>query len=318
MMNTENRCDPAEEGLARRQMKYICDTTEFYSEMPSAVTLGKFDGLHRGHQKLIREVVRLQKEQNLYGIVFTIAPENRKTLLTSEEKRELLEKHGINCMIHCPFIPEILTMQPETFVSEILVKQLKAKYIVVGTDFRFGYGRTGDVCLLDELQEKYDYTLVVLEKETYKDRVISSTYIKEVLEAGDVSLAENLLGYPYMVFGEILHGKKLGRSLGMPTINMIPSKYKIMPPEGVYFSNVLCKGKKYHGMTNIGYKPTVDGSFLGIETYLYGVNEDLYGESAEVSICSFRRREMKFASVEALKEQMELDIAAGKEYFGVS
>lgn len=298
-------------------MKYVNDTVEFYSEHPSVITLGKFDGLHRGHQKLIREVVRLQKEEQLYGIVFTIAPNDQKVLLTAEEKQKLLEAQGVDCMIRCPFVPQILSMEPEDFVAEILVKNLKARYIVVGTDFRFGHQRTGDVVLLQKLQKKYGYTLIVLEKECCDGQVISSTRIRKALTEGKMELVHQLLGCAYPITGQILHGKALGRRIGMPTINQIPDPLKLLPPAGVYFSDVICQNRKYCGVTNIGYKPTVDGSFLGVETYLYGVNEDLYGAEASVHIRSFRRAEMKFASIEELKKQMEQDIAAGKEYFDV-
>ncbi len=297
-------------------MNYIYNTTDFYSDVPSAVTLGKFDGLHRGHQKLIREIVRLQKEQ-YYGIVFTIAPENNPALLTVEEKRYILETHGIDCMIRCPYIPEILGMEPETFVAQILIRKLKAKYIVVGTDFRFGCGRSGDVELLAALQEKYDYTLIVVEKECCKGREISSTYIRESLAASDMALVQELLGFPYPVRGTVQHGKQLGRRIGMPTINMIPEPGKLLPPEGVYYSDVTVGEIQCHGVTNIGYKPTVDGTFLGVETYLYGVQENLYGQEAEVRIRSFRRPERRFSGIEELKTQMELDILSGKEFFGV-
>lgn len=299
----------------KRQMKYIENTTEVYSDVPSAVTLGKFDGLHRGHQKLINEILRLQKEQ-YYGIVFTIAPEHNPVLLTPQEKRSKLEDSGIDCMIRCPFVPEILGMEPETFVSDVLVNRLKAKYIVVGTDFRFGYKRSGDVSLLESLQEKYGFQLIVVEKECYCGREISSTYTKEALAASDMETVQMLLGFPYPVQGVILHGKQLGRRIGMPTINMIPEKNKLLPPEGVYYSDVALGGQLYHGVTNIGYKPTVDGSFLGVETYLYDIHKDLYGQEAEVRIRSFRRPERRFANVEELKTQMELDILSGKEFFG--
>lgn len=307
-----------ENGPGENQMKYLSDTTEFYSRMPSAVTLGKFDGLHRGHQKLIREIVRLQKDEGLYGIVFTIAPEHSPVLLTVREKQAILEKYGVDCMMRCPFIPEILGMEPEAFVSDVLVKKLKASYIVVGTDFRFGHNRCGDVNLLKALAEKYGYTLIVVEKECHEDREISSTYIKEALARGDMELVNTLLGFPYPVRQDIVHGKQLGRRIGMPTINQIPEERKLLPPQGVYFSDVVCRDLFCHGMTNVGYKPTVDGTFLGVETYLYDVKADLYGQEAEVSIRKFRRPEMKFSSVEELKTQMEQDILSGKEYFGVN
>ncbi len=305
-------------GADRKQMKYICNTTDFYSDVPSAITLGKFEGLHRGHQKLIREIVRLQRKEHMQGIVFTIAPETKPSLLTVREKRNILERMGVDCMIKCPFVPEILGMEAEEFISSVLTDRLKAKYIVVGTDFRFGRGRSGDVRLLESLQKKYGYTLFVIEKECYEGREISSTYVKEALARADMDTVQTLLGFPYPVCGTVLHGKQLGRRIGMPTINQIPGHLKLLPPEGVYYSDVICGKLNCHGMTNIGYKPTVDGSFLGVETYLYGVDEELYGCEAEVCIRKFRRPEQKFPSVEALKLQMEFDIQAGKEFFRVN
>lgn len=298
-------------------MRYIHNTTEFQLDRPSAVTLGKFDGLHRGHQKLLAEILRLQRE-NYYGIVFTIAPENRPVLLTPEEKRELLELRGIDCMLRCPFIPEVLGMEPEAFVAEVLSRRLNAKYVVVGDDFRFGHNRNGDVNLLKALQEKYGYKLRVIPKECHMGREISSTWIREALQEADMELAGELLGRGYPIRGTVLRGHRLGRRIGMPTINLVPDSYKLLPPPGVYYSNVAAKDLNCHGITNIGYKPTVDGTFLGVETYLYGIHEDLYGREVEVSICKFRRPEQKFASVEELKAQMERDILSGKEFFGVN
>jgi riboflavin kinase/FMN adenylyltransferase len=299
-------------------MNYTEQTTEFYSSRRSAVTLGKFDGLHRGHQKLIREVSALQKAEGLEGIAFTIAPEQVQVLLTPEEKREMLEGYGMDQMIRCPFIPEVLGMEPEEFISEILAKKLQAKYVVVGTDFRFGHHRHGNVQLLHDLQEKYDYTVRIIEKECYGEREISSTYVREALSRAEMELVNTLLGYEYPVRGVIEHGKKLGRTIGMPTINLIPPPKKLLPPHGVYFSRAVIEGQTYHGVTNIGRKPTVDGTFVGVETYLFGTEEDLYGKEAEVRLLSFRRPERKFASVEELKTQMECDIQAGREYFHVS
>lgn len=297
-------------------MIYIHDTIDFHSEEPSAITLGKFDGLHRGHQKLLKEVKHLQK-QGYRGIVFAIAPDKMPALLTMEEKRLIVEKYGIDCMVNCPYIPEILSMDPESFVSEVLVEKLHAKHIVVGTDFRFGHRRTGDVRLLGSLQKEYGFTLHVIEKECYQGREISSTYVKEALAGADMELVEELLGYTYSVRGTVRHGQQLGRRIGMPTLNLIPEERKLMPPPGVYFSRTQTEGKTYYSVTNIGYKPTVNGSFLGAETYLFGTDENMYGREIEVGLLKFRRSERKFDSVDALKKQMEKDILAGKEYFRV-
>ena len=174
----------------------IRDTIDFRSPSPSAIMLGKFDGLHRGHQKLIRELLRLQ-DRGYYGIAFVIAPQDGSVLLSTEEKRAMLEAYGIDCMIRCPYIPEILGMEPEAFVSDVLIEQLKARYVVVGTDFRFGYKRRGDVAMLESLQGKYGFRLLVLEKECCGDREISSTYVKEALARGDRELVNRLLGYTY-------------------------------------------------------------------------------------------------------------------------
>ncbi len=294
----------------------IHDTTDFHSPFPSVVTLGKFDGLHRGHQKLIREVLRLQ-DKGLYGIAFTIAPEENPALLTPQEKGELFEAFGIDCMMRCPYVPEILGMEPEAFVSEVLVEQMKARYIVVGTDFRFGHRRRGDAALLEELQGKYGFRLIVVEKERHEGREISSTYIREVLSDADMELANCLLGYAYPVTGVVEHGQRLGRRIGMPTINLIPDRRKLLPPKGVYFSEVVSDRFRCRGVTNIGCKPTVGGEALGVETHLYGVREDLYGESMKVMLKHFRRPEQRFASVDDLKAQMQRDIQAGKAYFGI-
>lgn len=297
-------------------MKYIDHRTQFQSDVPTVITLGKFDGLHRGHQKLLRQVCRYRRD-DCRSVVFTIAPDHVPVLLTVEEKRKKLEEYDIDCMIRCPFVPEILGMAPEEFVSEILVKGLKAEHIVVGTDFRFGYERRGDAGTLSELGKKYGYTVEIVEKERYGKREISSTYVREAIAKSDLKLANELLGSAYPVYGIIQHGKQLGRQIGMPTINLIPEPYKLLPPQGVYFSLAEVNGNRYHGVTNVGYKPTVGGTFLGVETYLYGMNEDVYGCEAKIELLEFLRPEQKFASVEKLKTQMECDLRAGKEYFRV-
>ncbi len=308
-------------------MRYISNTTEFHIEGPCAVTLGKFDGLHKGHQKLLQEILRLQKEGNT-GVVFEIAPEDRPSLFVPQEKRDMLEAYGIDCMIHCPYIPEILGMEPETFLSSVLHDALHAKYVVVGSDFRFGHDRKGDVEFLGKMQEKYGYTLIVIPKECYEEREISSTYIREALAGADMPLVKELMGFYYPVEGTVMHGQRLGHQIGMPTINIQPETYKLLPPPGVYYSDVLIKEDgsepnlesiSCNGITDIGYKPTVDGNFLGAETYLYGIGEDvdLYGRNVRISLREFRRQEIRFSSVDELKAQMERDIASGKEYFGV-
>lgn len=296
-------------------MKYFHGTTDFYIEGDTAVTLGKFDGVHRGHQKLMRHIKELEKKQNVSSVCFTLNAKNGPLLLTKEEQKHVVGQMGISYFIDCPFVPEISGMSPRQFVEEILVKRLHAKYITVGTDFRFGHKRAGDVELLKELQSEYGFQVDSLEKEVYQGREISSTYIRETLEQGDMGLAAVLLGRPYSVSGQVQHGRRIGRTLGMPTVNLIPPAEKQLPPNGVYVSKTWVEGTPYPGVTNIGYKPTVGENFRGVETYLFDVDMDLYGADILTELYCFERPEQKFASLEELKAQMHRDISFGKEYF---
>lgn len=296
-------------------MKYIEGLMDYTMDRNTAVTLGKFDGVHLGHQKLIKKICE-KKEQGLESVVVTIWPDPRaKALLTKGEKKELLRSMGVSWWIDCPFLPEISHMEPETFIREILVKRLRAGYVAVGTDFRFGYQRKGDWKLLRQMQEEMGYELEVVEKETLRDRVISSSYVREELENGNMQLVAELLGYPYTVQGEVLHGRRIGRTLGMPTTNLIPSAGKLLPPNGVYASKTLIGEKHFQGVTNIGYKPTVGEYFRGVETYLFDFDRDLYGQEIAVQLHSFERPEQKFDTMDRLKEQMHRDILFAREYF---
>ena len=243
---------------------------------------------------------------------------NGRICFRRKKKKERLERYNIDYLIRCPFIPEILGMEPETFVKEVLKERLHAKYVVVGTDFHFGHNRKGDADFLKTLEEAYDMKVIVMEKECFNGLEISSTYIRELLALGNMELVSELLGYEYPVSGIVQHGKKLGRRLGMPTVNLIPEPGKLLPPCGVYYSDVFSGGNQYCGVTNICYKPTVDGSFLGVETYLYDFHQDVYGKEATVCLRHYERPEQKFDSVESLKHQMQKDIQLGKQYFNFS
>lgn len=298
-------------------MKYIEGLMDDYTmDRGSAVTLGKFDGLHLGHQQLIRRI-REKEQEGLESVVVTIWPDPKNpALLTKGEKKEFLRKMGVSWWIDCPFLPEISHMSPEEFIKEILVQRLKARYVVVGEDFRFGYQRRGDCHLLEQMRKEMGYTLEIVPKEMYQNREISSTYVKEALAVGNMELVNTLLGYPYTVRGEVLHGRRIGRTLGMPTTNLIPSTGKLLPPNGVYATRTLLGEEVYEGVTNIGYKPTVGEYFRGVETYLFDYEGDLYGKEIEVQLYSFERSEQKFQDLDELKAQMQRDILFGKEYFG--
>ena len=303
-------------------MKYITKTLDFKIEEPTAVTLGKFDGLHRGHELLMKTVLEYSKNYHVASVAFTfdMPPRNRveeivaSVLTTNDEKQYIFEKQGIDYLIECPFTPEVMAMEPEAFIAWIS-DSLNMKYVVVGDDFRFGYKRSGDFHTLQQYEEKYGYKTIVLEKLKDSNRDISSTYVREKIADGNIRKANQLLGYHYFIKSEILHGKKLGRRIGVPTINMILPEHKLLPPNGVYVTEVLVDDQKYMGVTNVGCKPTVsDERVIGVETYIDNFDKDVYGEKIVVSFLEFIRPEMKFASVEELKEQMDSDIQMARKY----
>ena len=307
-------------------MKIIEKTTEFRIGQETAVAIGKFDGFHRGHQKLLNRI-KEQKERGLAAVVFTFVPspaaffskEPERDLTTIAEKRKIFEEAGVDYLIEYPFYQEIADMAPEIYISKVLVEQLNAKCIVAGEDVSFGKKGLGDCRLLKEKAMQYGYEVVIIDKVLYKGKEVSSTYVREAVRQGDMELAEQLLGQPYHVGGTIIHGRHLGSSLGMPTVNIVPPEQKLLPPNGVYFSYVKMDGNTYQGITNIGTKPTVSGeAVMGVETYIYDFSRDVYGQEAEVYLLHYKRPEMRFDGIDALKAQMASDIAKGREYHGLA
>lgn len=296
-------------------MEIIKNTTEFQIEEPTAISLGKFDGLHQGHQLLVDRILKKKKE-GLASLIFTFDFGERPVLTLKEERRELLRREHVDYLVECPFVPALSHMEPEDFVQEVLKKRLHAKYLAVGTDFRFGYQRKGDYHLLQKMSESCGFQVDVVEKACWQGREISSTFIREELEQGHMELVNQLLGYAYSVTGEVLHGRQIGRTLGMPTTNLLPKEQKLLPPNGVYATRTVIAGEVFEGITNIGYKPTVGGETRkGVETYLFDLDRNLYGEIIQVQFYGYERPERKFPTLEALKAQIESDVAWGKEYF---
>ena len=262
-----------------------------------------------------------KKASGLKSVVFTFGQMpgtvfygKGRTILTRIERQNHLEKMGIDYMIECPFVPEIIQMEPERFIEEILVKQLHVKYIAVGPDFRFGHNRKGGCSLLKRMASVYGYEVEVFDKECFDEKVISSTYVRHMLETGEMETVKNLLGYPYYVSGTVVHGHAIGRKLGIPTINLIPDDEKMLPPNGVYLTKTLFAQGERFGITNIGVKPTISGEEAkGIETHLFDFDGDLYDEELIVEFYAYNRGEKRFESLEALKEQLSKDVAWGKQ-----
>ena len=307
-------------------MRIISGTTQFKIEEGTAVAIGKFDGLHRGHRKLLGEILK-QKEDGLLAAVFTFDPSPEvffgmnpsRELSTNEEKRELFRELGIDILVEFPFNKETAATSPEDFIMDILCRRMNAKFVAAGSDLSFGAKGKGNFALMSSLAHHMGFEACKIDKIERNGKVISSTLIRGLVEKGDMEEAAACLGAPYRITGKIVHGRALGRRIGIPTLNQMPPVDKLLPPFGVYYSEVKADGRLFKGMTNIGIKPTVTNEArTTVETFLYDFSGDLYGETAEVSLLTFRRPEKRFSGIEELKKTMEEDIQAGKVYHGLA
>lgn len=294
-------------------MEYLKIDGEFPRLSNCAVTMGKFDGIHRGHRKLVEKILE-RKALGEQAVVFAFDASNR-VILTGKERAGLLESMGVDVLIECPLNDQFKRMKAESFVREILMGDLHAAYVAVGEDNRFGFERKGTPELLREMGRKYGFETEILPKEMDGHRKVSSTYIREELKKGNMEKVTSLMGMDYLVDGVVEHGRGLGRKMLLPTTNVVPSKNKLMPPNGVYVTLSKFGDQTFRGITNVGYKPTIGEAFVGVETYLFDCDENLYGESCQVSFKHFLRPEQKFSSLEALKSQLLKDAEAGRKYF---
>lgn len=275
----------------------------------SAIALGKFEGLHRGHMLLINEVVRLGLKHGIKNVCFSINVSGRKTVNTFEERYSILKNAGVDCVCNCLFSEEFAALTPEQF-CDILVRKLNPKFIVVGEDFRFGCKRSGNVDVLKHFGEKYGYEVVVFEKLKENGEIISTSLIKDYLQEGKVDIVNNFLGRRYSLSGTVVEGKKLGHKIGFPTINIMPDDNKLLPCIGVYYTSVILNGVSYKAITNVGTNPTVtDGNKLIIETHILNYDGNLYGETVEVLFNCFIRKQQKFENLDLLIKQLESDKA---------
>lgn len=281
----------------------------------SYVALGSFDGLHSGHLSLVNKIIELANENKGRSIVYTFKNHPRtlikgatppKLLMDNESKEEILEALGVDLIYFEEFNEEYMKLTPEGFIK-YLCEKFKVKGIVVGFNYRFGYKNIGNIEMLKELSTKYGYELYVMEPCNYENEVISSTRIRDELLNGNVDKAMKMLNRPYIIKGKVVHGKKLGRTIGFPTANLDYSKEALIPRKGVYYTNVQWQGKIYKGITSVGNNPTVNGDKLTIETYILDFNNDLYGHNIKVYFIKKIRDEKKFNSIDDLVIQLNKD-----------
>ncbi len=287
----------------------------------TVITLGNFDGLHLGHQELIKMVIKRAREIGALSLVVTfrphplkvLAPEKCPPLLSIyEEKIRLFEKLGLDVLVKIPFTLEFSSMTPRDFVKKILCDLLGATEILVGYNYRFGKGREGNVKKLREFGKEFGFTVREIEQISLNGEVISSTKIRNLLKAGEAKEAAWLLGRHYAITGIVIKGDRRGKRIGFPTANLA-SKHSIIPANGVYAVRLLAREKYYDGIANIGIRPTFNKKDLTVEVHIFDFNEDLYGE--EITVCFIQRirKEKKFMNAEALVKQIHADIAIAKE-----
>lgn len=273
----------------------------------AAVTFGNFDGLHRGHTMLINEVLKYS-DLGLNTVCVSLITDG-KVLLTEKERNGILSDSGIDYDISLHASKELYAMPAEQFIEEILIGKLNTKIFVTGEDFRFGKDRSGSVDTLKAAAEKYGFELKVLPEEQIGGERVSSTKIRSALSDGNVRKVAAYSGRPYRIEGEVVHGRGLAKTLGYPTMNIVPGKDKFLPRFGVYYVKVFMDGEQFDGMANLGVKPTItDENIPLLEIYLMNRSDDFYGKYITAEFMDFIRPEMKFDSLDALKASLQDDL----------
>lgn len=292
------------------------DYSKIESRNGTAVAMGNFDGLHKGHMKLLSMLMDVSQDNGLHSMVYTfdVHPVNAikgantlKLIADNEYKEELLSACNLDTLFFEKF-EDVKDLSPEEFVRDILVEKLNMKVAVVGLHNHYGKNSEGDVKLLRELGQKYGFLVHMIKPLYFDDVLCSSTKIRECIENGDVEMAAELLGRPFKITKPVVVGKKLGRELGYPTANMIPEPGQLIPKDGVYATNAYVDGAAYKAITNVGNDPTVgDDGKLQVETHIIGFDGDVYNETLEIEFLYKIRDEQKFDNLEALKAQLAED-----------
>ncbi|WP_016991096.1 bifunctional riboflavin kinase/FAD synthetase [Flavobacterium sp. ACAM 123] len=305
-------------------MKIFHSIKDFSTTKKTILTLGTFDGVHIGHQKILEKLIDNTINEKYESMVLTFFPHPRmvlqekseiKLLNTIEEKIQLLETIGIQNLVIHPFDALFSQLTAEEFVQTVLVDQFDIHKIIIGHDHRFGRNRTANIDDLIGFGEKYGFEVEQISVQEINDLSVSSTKIRKAILEGNMPLANEYLGYDYFLSGIIFKGKQLGRTIGFPTANLkIKEDYKLIPLNGVYVVKSTINQKTVFGMMNIGFNPTVSGEQLSIEIHFFDFDADLYDQKITVSILTYMRPEQKFDSVALLTEQLEKDKSTAIRY----
>ncbi len=295
-------------------MKTFHGLNQFNPNSKTIITIGTFDGVHIGHQKVIKKLLKCARKKEQPSVLLSFFPHPRmvlqketgiKLLNTIEEREELLAKTGLENLVILPFNRAFSRLTALEFVREILVNTLNVSRLLIGYDHQFGKNREGNFEQLSEYGHTYGFKVDKIAALDIDSIAISSTKIRKALETGNIETANTYLGYEYMISGTVVQGNNLGEKIGYPTANLhVKETYKLIPKTGAYVSKAFLNKRWVYGMTNIGYRPTLDGKHQTIETHFFDFNDDLYDQKIRIHLLAYLRDEQKFASIPLLKEQL--------------
>ena len=308
----------------KRFMGNINSIESYRSNYNTVVTIGTFDGVHIGHQKIIKRLINTGKANNLKSVILTFFPHPRmvlqkeakiKLINTIDERTHIIDNLGLDFLLIKKFTHEFSRLSAEDFVKQVLVDKLHAKKVIIGYDHRFGRNRNADIEDLKTFGALYDFEVEEISVQDIDDVAVSSTKIRKALNEGNIETANRYLGYDFMLTGTIIKGKGLGKQLGFPTANIqIKEDYKLIPKQGSYVVSALIDNHRIYGMLNIGMNPTVNGEKESIEVHFFDFNQDIYNKNIQISLLYRLRDEIKFNSVEALKKQLSKDQQTSLNY----
>lgn len=304
-------------------MKIFNSLEEVRNIEPTVIALGNFDGVHRGHQEIINRTVKSAEAAGLKSAVFTFSNHTRtllekvptvKNINYPEEKAAIMESMGVDYLFNIPFTPEILQMSPEDFIDKILVEKFRIREAYCGFNYHFGHKAAGTPEVLMREGMKKGFGIHVQEPFKINDIVVSSTYIRQLIEEGRMEECAEFMGRLYSIGGEVVVGNKLGRTIGFPTSNVMIDENMASPSNGVYTTYCIYNGVKYPSITNVGVKPTIGTYSKNVETHIFNFDKELYGKQIKVEFIKKTRPEMKFGSVEELSRQIKNDCIMAKAY----
>lgn len=307
-------------------MKIYHHLSEFKKLDNAVVTIGTFDGVHYGHQKIVKKLCELAKATGGESVILTFFPhprlildpenQNLKMINTISQKAEILANLGVDHLIIIPFTRDFSNQTAKEYIQHVLVETLGTKYIIVGYDHRFGKDRKGGMPELEKYAGVFDYKIEVIAEQDINDVAVSSTKIRQALLAGDVALAATYLGYHFSIAGRVIKGDKIGRTIGFPTANIfVEETYKLIPSDGIYAVTVSMENQTYKGMAYIGQRPTINGMTRNIEVNIFDFNQEIYGQTINMVFLEFLRHDVKFVDLEGLKAQLHEDKKNTLAYF---